>query len=279
MSLPFNMKIKFTKMHGLGNDFVLINNFDGRLSDLSRQAKQICDRRFGIGCDQLLILRSSELADVRMQIFNADGSEVEMCGNGIRCLAQYVRKHKIVNQDDMTVETLGGIKKPVIKGDRVEVDMGEPILQGAEIPVRMEGMVIGKTLEVSGHSYAITCVSMGNPHCVIFVNEVNDFPVKQVGPLFETHELFPKRTNVEFVEVLDKHTLKIRVWERGAGETLACGTGACGATVAAVLNGLVQRKVMVQLPGGALEINWSERDNHVYMTGPGVEVFEGEIEL
>ncbi|MFO1519901.1 MAG: diaminopimelate epimerase [bacterium] len=271
--------MKFTKMHGLGNDFVVINNFDGNLPDLSKSAKFLCDRRFGIGCDQLLIVRPSEVCDVRMQIFNADGSEVEMCGNGIRCFAQYVRKHRIVNKDQMTVETLGGIKKPVLKGDVVEVDMGEPILKGPEIPAEFEGMVIGKNIDAEGKSYTITCVSMGNPHCILFVDDAETAPVSTLGPVFERHSAFPRRTNVEFVQVVDKNTLKIRVWERGAGVTLACGTGACAAAVAAILNGVTHRKVTVQLPGGPLEIHWSERDNHVYMTGPGVEVFEGEIDL
>ncbi len=273
------MKLPFTKMHGLGNDFIVINNFKGDLPDLSSKAQKLCDRRFGIGCDQLLVIRPSEVADVRMQIFNADGSEVEMCGNGIRCFAQYVRKHKIVNQDAMTVETLGGIMKPVIKGDLVEVDMGEPILKAPKIPVNLEGMVIAKHVEVNGATHAITCVSMGNPHCVMFVEEVEKAPVTSLGPVLENHSLFPKRINVEFAQVVDKHTVKLRVWERGSGETLACGTGACGTTVAAVLNGLTNRKVNVQLPGGTLEITWSEKDNHVYMTGPGVTVFEGEVEI
>jgi diaminopimelate epimerase len=273
------MKIKFTKCHGLGNDFVLINCYEHNVPDLAQKAKQLCDRRFGIGCDQLLVLRPSEIADVRMQIFNADGGEVEMCGNGIRCLAQYVHKHKIVNHDAMTVETLGGIKKPRLEGNLVEVDMGEPILKGPEIPVQLEGMVIGKNIEIKGTNHSITCVSMGNPHCVFFLEDVEKAPVSTLGPILENHSLFPKRTNVGFVQVIDKNTLKVRVWERGAGETLACGTGACGAAVAAVLNGLTHRKVTVQLRGGNLEINWSEKDNRVYMKGPGVEVFEGEIEI
>jgi len=273
------MRIKFTKMHGLGNDFVVVNGFDENLPDLSQQTKEICDRRFGIGCDQLLVLRPSEIADFRMQIFNNDGGEVEMCGNGIRCVALYAHDHKLIHKDTLSVETLGGLKKLKLRGHSVEVDMGEPILIGHEIPVQSEGMVIGKNLEAGGRSYAVTCVSMGNPHCVLFVDNVEKAPVKEVGPLLETHPFFPKRTNVEFAQVVDKNSIRLRVWERGAGETLACGTGACGIAVAAILNGLSHRLVTVQLPGGSLEINWSEKDNRVYMTGPGVEVFEGEIDV
>ncbi|MBL7684587.1 MAG: diaminopimelate epimerase [Deltaproteobacteria bacterium] len=269
----------FTKMHGLGNDFIVINDFDNQIPDLSKQARILCDRRFGIGCDQLLIVKPSEVADAKMLIFNADGSEVEMCGNGIRCFAQYVRKHGIVSQDEMVIETLAGLIKPVLKGNLVEVDMGEPVLSGPEIPVNLAGMVISKPLQIEGQTYDITCVSMGNPHCVIFVEDVSAVPLEKIGPRIEHHELFPKRTNVEFVHVLNKRHIQVRVWERGSGITLACGTGACGTAVAAVLNGLTERQITVQLPGGNLEIHWSEKDNHVYMTGPGVEVFTGEIDL
>jgi len=272
-------KIKFTKMQGLGNDFVVLNAFSGSIPEIEAKAKAICDRRFGVGCDQLLVLRPSELADFRMQIFNADGGEVEMCGNGIRCVALYARKRKLTDKDSVAIETLGGLKKVKLLGDRVEVDMGEPVLQGPEIPVEIAGMVIGKNLEAEGASHTITCVGMGNPHCVLFVQDADKAPVKTLGPVLERHAFFPHRTNVEFVEVLDKNNLRIRVWERGAGFTLACGTGACAAAVASVLNGHTNRKVTVHLPGGPLEIEWSEKDNHVYMTGPGVEVFEGEMEI
>ncbi len=272
-------KIKFTKMHGLGNDFVVINSFEQAYPQLAAKAKEICDRRFGIGCDQLLIVKSSEVADLRMLIYNADGSEVEMCGNGIRCLALFAQKHKLIQENELSVETLGGIKKIRILNQLVEVDMGEPILNAAQIPVNLEGMVIGKNIEVHGQNYSITCISMGNPHCVQFVDHVEEAPVAKMGPLFEKLALFPQRINVEFVQVLNKNSLKLRVWERGAGETLACGTGACAASVAAVLNGHTNRIVNVSLPGGDLEINWSEKDNHVYMTGEGKEVFEGEIEI
>ncbi len=273
------MKLKFTKMHGLGNDFIVVDSREKPIPELEKKAKLLCDRRFGIGCDQLLVLRRSEIAEMRMQIFNADGSEVEMCGNGIRCLALYAKKRNLVPGEILSIETLGGIKKVKFLGDQVEVDMGEPVLKGPEIPVNLEGMVIGKKIEVGHDSQSITCVSMGNPHCVLFVEDVDHAPVTKLGPQIEKNSLFPKRTNVEFVQVIDKNTLKVRVWERGSGETLACGTGACGSLVASVLNGLTNRKATVHLPGGKLEIHWSERDNRVYMTGPGVEVYEGEIEI
>ncbi len=273
------MKIKFTKMHGNGNDFIVINAFEQNFPQLASKAKELCDRRFGIGCDQLLVLRPSEVADLRMIIYNNDGSEVEMCGNGIRCLALFAKKHNLIKENEFGIETLGGIKKVRILNQLVEVDMGEPILKASEIPVNLEGMVIGKSMDLSGQHYSITCVSMGNPHCIQFVENVDEFPVQKIGPVFENYSLFPKRINVEFAQIIDKNSIKLRVWERGAGETLACGTGACATVVAAVLNGHTNRKVNVKLPGGDLEINWSEKDNHVYMTGPGLEVFEGEIEI
>lgn len=266
-------------MQGNGNDFIVINAFDQNFPQLASKTSTLCDRRFGIGCDQLLVLRPSEVADLRMLIYNKDGSEVEMCGNGIRCLALFAKKHNLVKDNELSIETLGGIKKIRILHQLVEVDMGEPVLKAPQIPVNLEGMVIGKNMDLGGQSYSITCVSMGNPHCIQFVENVDEFPVTKIGPLFENYSLFPKRINVEFVQILDKNSIKLRVWERGAGETLACGTGACASLVASVLNGHTNRKVNVKLPGGDLEINWSEKDNHVYMTGPGVEVFEGEIEI
>ncbi len=272
-------RIKFTKMHGNGNDFIVINALEQNYPDLSSKAKALCDRRFGIGCDQLLVVKPSETADLRMLIYNNDGSEVEMCGNGIRCFALYAKKHKLISGEELTVETLGGIKKIKILHQLVEVDMGEPILKAPLIPVNLDGMVIGKSMDLNGQHYSITCISMGNPHCVLFVENVDDYAVKKIGPIFENYSLFPKKINVEFAQILDKSSIKLRVWERGAGETLACGTGACATVVAAVLNGHTSRKVNVRLPGGDLEITWSEKDNHVYMLGAGVEVFEGEIDI
>lgn len=273
------MKLIFEKWHGLGNDFIMVNAVGQKLTEIEQKAKILGDRRFGIGCDQIIVVRSSEVADLRMQIYNADGSEVEMCGNGIRCLALFAKKHGLVKEDAMSVETLGGIKKPKIVGELVEVDMGEPILKASDVPINLEGMVIGKNVELAGETYQITCVSMGNPHCVLFFDNVEEVPLKKIGSKIETDALFPKKTNVEFVQVIDKNTIKLKVWERGAGATLACGTGACGAVVASILNGFTNRKVQAQLPGGNLEITWSERDNRVYMTGPGAFVFSGEIEI
>lgn len=273
------MKIPFTKMHGLGNDFVVINALNESYSELSTQARKICDRRFGIGCDQLLVIRPSESADFKMQIYNSDGSEVEMCGNGIRCVAQYLVNHGLTSKHELAIETLAGIIRPRLVEGQVEVDMGEPILEGSKIPVKLEGKIIKQPLQIEGENFEITCVSMGNPHCVIFKDNVDQFPLEKYGPQLERHSLFPNRINVEFIEVQSPSQLKMRVWERGAGETLACGTGACASLVAAVLNGHTDREATLQLKGGNLNIRWSEKNNHVYMTGPGEEVFNGVIEF
>ncbi len=272
-------KIHFTKMQGLGNDFVVINALNESYPELPTYAKKIGDRRFGIGCDQLLVIRPSESADFKMQIYNNDGSEVEMCGNGIRCVAQYLVNHGLTSKHELAIETLAGIIRPRLIDGQVEVDMGEPILEGPKIPVKLDGKIIQQPLQVEGENFEITCVSMGNPHCVIFRNNVDQVPLEKYGPLLEHHPLFPKRVNVEFIEVLSPAHLKMRVWERGAGETLACGTGACASLVAAVLNGHSDREATLQLKGGKLQIRWSEKDNRVYMTGPGEEVFSGVIEF
>jgi len=273
------MKLPFTKMHGLGNDFIVVNCLEENCPDLAKHAAKLCDRRFGIGCDQMLVIRPSERADFKMDIYNNDGSQVEMCGNGIRCVAKYLVDHGATSKDELAIETLAGIIRPRLVGDLVEVDMGEPILEGKDIPTTLEGKILNRPLAVDGHSFDITCVSMGNPHCVIFVDDVAQAPVTTLGPLIERHPLFPKRTNVEFIQVLGPAELKMRVWERGAGETLACGTGACGALVAAVITGRSQREAVLHLKGGDLRIRWSEKNNRVYMTGPGEEVFTGSIEL
>lgn len=263
-------------MHGTGNDFVLLDSIFHKTPRITRElARRLCDRRYGVGCDQLLVLAPSKKADFRMDIFNADGGEVEMCGNGIRALAKYVRDHKLSTKGEIEVETIGGIIRPKIVGDLVEVDMGEPVLEGENIPVSKKGRVINSPLL----QFNITCVSMGNPHCVIFVEGVDKYPVTDYGPVIENHPFFPKRVNVEFVEVIDLKRLKIRVWERGAGETHACGTGACATVVASVLNKKTGRDVVVGLKGGELEIRWDEKSNHVFMTGPAETVFEGEIEI
>ncbi|MCG2720732.1 MAG: diaminopimelate epimerase [Thermodesulfovibrionales bacterium] len=297
------MKIPFTKMHGLGNDFILINCIDqdfgitppqsppyqggeirGGGPALSDLAKRLCDRRFGIGADQILLLEKSGAADFRMRIFNADGSEVEMCGNGIRCLAKYVWDRNLSPKDILDIETLTGIIRPEKAGDMVKVDMGEPVFDPEKIPVHLPhpssfilhplGGLIDYPLQIEDKEFRITCVSMGNPHAVIFVDNVAEFPVTYYGPMIERHQMFPKRTNVEFIEVIDPSAVKMRVWERGSGETMACGTGASAAAVAAHLKGLAGRNVVVHLLGGDLMLDWAG-DNRVYMSGPAVEVFEG----
>jgi len=276
------MNVRFTKMHGLGNDFVLIDNREIGRRDWGARAKKICDRRFGVGADQLLVIEDSLKADFRMLIFNADGGEVEMCGNGIRCFARYLVSRKLTSKKELSVETLAGIIRPKVEGDLVEVNMGEPVLAGRDIPVNLDGRIISRPLAIKASTgdvtFEITCVSMGNPHCVIFVDDLPGFPLAEYGPLLENHDLFPNRINVEFVEVVNKNDIKMRVWERGSGETLACGTGACASAVASVLNGRANRDVTVHLAGGDLEIKWGD-DNSVYMTGPAEEVFDGVMAL
>lgn len=284
------MKIPFTKMHGLGNDFILLDNRKGAYKNLSKLSKKLCDRRFGVGADQLLLLGNSRRADFRMRIFNADGSEVEMCGNGIRCLAKYIWDNKIKRRG-LVIETLAGIIYPEKSGSMIKVDMGEPIFEPEKIPVNLEAGVRGQGLDsksslvknfpikIDGKTFKITCVSMGNPHAVIVVKDVNSIQLETFGPLIENHRLFPKRTNVEFIHIADRKNIKMRVWERGAGETLACGTGASAAAVAASLLGLTDRRVTVHLKGGKLLINWLSKNGHVYMTGPAVKVFEGTFQI
>jgi diaminopimelate epimerase len=269
-------------MHGLGNDFVLIDCRDKAVSDqlpaVSDLSKRLCHRRFGIGADQVLLLYPSKIADFKMLIYNADGSEVEMCGNGIRCIAKYIWDRGLSGKDLLSVETFAGIIKPERAGQMVKVDMGEPVLEGRRIPVNIDGIVKDFPLKIADKEFKITAVSMGNPHAIIFVKDVDGVDVKGYGPLIEKHMLFPKRTNVEFIEVLGPENIKMRVWERGAGETMACGTGASAAGVASFIMGHTGRRVNVALAGGELLIEWKE-DNHVYMTGPAAEVFEGTIKL
>lgn len=275
-------KLKFTKMHGIGNDFVLINALKFTpefMSKIKRQIKSLAKRRFGIGADQVLFILPSEKANFKMKIFNADGSDVEMCGNGIRCFFKYLHDNKITVKDQITVDTKGGIVTPRLKGKLIEVDMGEPIISCRQIPVNWDGELINRTLSLPDIKFQITCVSMGNPHCITFVPDVKSFPVSTFGSRLENHPLFPKKTNVEFVEVVDPHHIRLRVWERGVGETLACGSGACAAVVASFLNKKTKRKLKVDLEGGTLNISWNQKDNHIYMTGPATTVYDGEIEL
>jgi diaminopimelate epimerase len=276
------MNLAFTKMHGLGNDFIVIDCRDEavsrELAPIGEISKRLCHRRFGIGADQVLLLYNSERADFGMRIFNADGSEVEMCGNGIRCFAKYIWDRGLSDKGVLDVETVAGIIRPERSGDLVRVDMGEPVLEGRQIPVSHDGQVKDFPLKILDREFKITCVSMGNPHAVIVVDDAAQFDVARYGPLIERDGFFPKRTNVEFIHVIDRGRIRMRVWERGAGETMACGTGASAAAVAANLKGLADRRVAVVLNGGELVIEWKE-DNHVYMTGPAVEVFEGRVNL
>ncbi len=272
------MYLEFTKMHGIGNDFVVIDGREWETEHMENKAKALCDRRFGIGADQLLLILESDVADFRMVIYNADGSEVEMCGNGIRCIARYIADHNLSDKTELSIETISGIIRPKIREELIEVNMGEPVLEGKEIPVALDGIIKSRPVKFGDMEFEITCVSMGNPHCVIFVDDVDNFPLATCGPLIERDNLFPARINVEFVEVVNDKEIKMRVWERGSGETLACGTGACASAVAAILNGKTHRRMTVRLAGGDLDVLWGE-DNLVYMTGPAEEVFEGSIEI
>lgn len=298
------MKITFTKMHGLGNDFILIDCRHVKLNNLPELSKTLCHRRFGVGADQMLLLLASQEADFMMRIFNADGGEVEMCGNGIRCLAKYIWDRNLSAKKILSVETPGGIIRPEKAGDLVKVDMGEPVFEPEKIPVNISdelnppfnpfksplskggfkgvkgerGGIIDYPLQIEDREFRITCVSMGNPHAVIFVENLSKFPISYYGSLIENHPLFPKKTNVEFIEVLTPKEISMRVWERGSGETMACGTGASAAVVASNIKGLTEKEVTVHLLGGDLFIEWAGT-NHVYMTGPAAEVFEGIINI
>lgn len=281
--------MNFAKVHGLGNDFVILNCMDEASAipenRYAEAAKELCNRNFGIGADGILLVLPSNECDIRMRIINSDGSEAEMCGNGIRCFARYVYEHGIVEKDVMTIETLAGVMVPHIMLDKqgqvtgVEVDMNEPVLEKADIPMVGEGTAIAETIQIEDRTFEITAVSMGNPHCVIFVDDAKNFPVAYWGPRIEKSEYFPRKTNVEFIEVLNDHEVIMRVWERGAAVTLACGTGACAATVACVLNGKTGRDILLHLDGGDLNVRWDEETNHLFMTGPAVEVFQGEYPL
>ena len=277
------MKITFTKMHGLGNDFILIDSRHVTLNNLPELSKTLCHRRFGVGADQMLLLLASQEADFMMRIFNADGGEVEMCGNGIRCLAKYIWDRNLSAKKILSVETPGGIIRPEKAGDLVRVDMGEPVFEPEKIPVvqreiNNSSRIIDHPLRIEDREFKITCVSMGNPHAVIFVENLSKFPIPYYGSLIENHPLFPKKTNVEFIEVLTSKEISMRVWERGSGETMACGTGASAAVVASNIKGLTEKEVTVHVLGGDLFIEWAGT-NHVYMTGPAAEVFEGIINI
>jgi len=273
--------LNFIKMHGLGNDFVIVDCFREKITaDPPELARQVCDRHLGVGADGLVFIWPHAEADFRMQIINSDGSEAEMCGNAIRCMARYAYETGLVSKTELEVETLAGRRHPeliISDGEvkAVKVDMGEPVLDPAQVPVQLGGdRVVNEPLALARQLLQMTCVSMGNPHCLLFVPNVAAVPLTQIGPEVENHPLFPRKTNVEFIQVLNRNEVKMRVWERGAGETLACGTGACATVVGCVLTGRTNQKITVHLTLGSLEVEWAQ-DNHVYMTGPTTEVFRG----
>ena len=277
--------MKFTKMHGIGNDYVYVNCFKETVEHPSEAAIKVSDRHFGIGSDGLILIKPSEVADGKMEMYNADGSQGAMCGNGIRCVAKYMYDYGITDKTSISVETKSGIKYLDLtikdgKVDTVKVNMGTPILKAADIPVRSEKeQVIDEPVMVDGKEWKITCVSMGNPHAITYIDDVKNLEIEKIGPKFENHEIFPDRVNTEFVHVIDRNTVEMRVWERGSGETLACGTGACAVAVSSILNGLTEEEVTVKLLGGDLKIFWDRTENKVYMTGSATTVFDGEIAL
>ena len=277
--------MKFTKMHGIGNDYVYVNCFKETVEHPSEVAIKVSDRHFGIGSDGLILIKPSEVADGKMEMYNADGSQGAMCGNGIRCVAKYMYDYGITDKTSISVETKSGIKYLDLtikdgKVDTVKVNMGTPILKAVDIPVHSEKeQVIDEPVMVDGKEWKITCVSMGNPHAITYIDDVKNLEIEKIGPKFENHEIFPDRVNTEFVHVIDRNTVEMRVWERGSGETLACGTGSCAVAVSSILNGLTEEEVTVKLLGGDLKIFWDRTENKVYMTGSATTVFDGEIDL
>jgi diaminopimelate epimerase len=275
--------MKFTKMQGAGNDYIYINGLTQKIDNPSELAIKLSNRNFGIGSDGLVLILPSNDCDFRMQMFNSDGSEAEMCGNASRCVGKYVYDNGLTTKKEITLETKAGIKYISLlegneKSRKATVDMGEPILDPVKIPVKADmEPVLNFPLDIAGKVWKVSCVSMGNPHTIVFTTSIHDLNLSVIGPEFEKYSVFPRKTNTEFIKIIDRRTLNMRVWERGAGETLACGTGACAAVVAAVLNGYCDRTVTVRLLGGNLEIEWNEENNHVYMTGEAVTVFEGEF--
>ncbi len=279
--------MKFTKMQGLGNDYVYVNGFQEKLECPSEVASKVSDRHFGVGSDGLILINPSNVADFEMEMYNADGSRGEMCGNGIRCVAKYVYDYGLTDKKNISVETLAGIKylELTVEDEKVtyvKVDMGSPELLATNIPVLAnpnEDTVIHAPIDVEGVTYWMTCISMGNPHAVVYVDNVQELEIEKIGPKFEHHNRFPNRVNTEFAHVVNRKLVEMRVWERGSGETLACGTGACAVAVSSILNGLIHDEVTVRLLGGDLFIQWDRVANKVYMTGPATIVFEGEIEI
>lgn len=277
--------MKFTKMHGIGNDYVYVNCFQEKVENPNEVSKIVSDRHFGIGSDGLILIKPSTEADFKMEMFNSDGSQSAMCGNGIRCVAKYVYDYKLTDKSSISIETLAGIKYLDLtvengKVTLIKVNMGKPELTPSNVPVIAEGdQVVNQPIEVDGKVYKITCVSMGNPHAVTYMEDVKNLKIEEIGPKFENHERFPKRTNTEFVRIIDRKNIEMRVWERGAGETLACGTGACATAVASILNGYTDDEVTIHLLGGDLIVKWDREKDNVFMTGPATVVFDGEINL
>ncbi len=277
--------MKFTKMHGIGNDYVYVNCFQEKVDNPSEVAKFVSDRHFGVGSDGLILIKPSQIADCEMDMYNLDGSQGAMCGNGIRCVAKYVYDYSIVPKTTLRIATKSGIKELNLtvengKVSLVRVNMGSPILEASKIPVVSDqSQAVNQPIKVNGHTYYFTGVSMGNPHAVVYLDDVDNLDIEKIGPAFEKHPVFPDRVNTEFVKVIDRKTLKMRVWERGSGETLACGTGACAVAVSSILNNLTEEEVTVKLLGGDLKIHWDRLENLVYMTGPATTVFDGEITL
>lgn len=277
--------MEFVKMEGCGNDYVYVNGFNTKIDNPNELSKIVSDRHFGIGSDGLIVINPSEVADFKMSMYNADGSEGKMCGNGIRCVAKYVYDYKMIDKEVITVETLAGIKTLKLnvengKVKTVRVNMGSPIISAKDVPVISDKeKVINEPVVIDGKEYGITCVSMGNPHAITFVDDTDSLKIEKIGPGFEKNEIFPDRVNTEFIQIIDRKTIKMRVWERGSGETLACGTGACASVVACVLNNLTDNKVTVKLLGGDLEIKYDTDENTVYMTGPARIAFTGNIDI
>ena len=277
--------MEFVKMEGCGNDYVYVNGFNTKIDNPNELSKIVSDRHFGIGSDGLIVINPSEVADFKMSMYNADGSEGKMCGNGIRCVAKYVYDYKMIDKEVITVETLAGIKTLKLnvengKVKTVRVNMGSPIINAKDVPVISDKeKVINEPVVIDGKEYGITCVSMGNPHAITFVDDTDSLKIEKIGPGFEKNEILPDRVNTEFIQIIDRKTIKMRVWERGSGETLACGTGACASVVACVLNNLTDNKVTVKLLGGDLEIKYDTDENTVYMTGPARIAFTGNIDI
>jgi diaminopimelate epimerase len=281
------MNLSFVKMEGCGNDYVYVNGFTQKVAKEDKPAlvRKLSDRHFGIGGDGVIFINPSDIAEFEMEMYNADGSRGEMCGNGIRCVAKFVYDEGLTDKKEITVESFGKIKYLTLFEEggeirSVSVNMGEPILEAEEIPVVCDhSPVVDEPIEVCGKEYCMTCVSMGNPHAVVFVDDTDSFPLEQIGPYFENHVRFPRRTNTEFVQVINRNYVKMRVWERGSGETLACGTGCCATAVACVMNGLTDEKITVEVLGGKLEIEWDREKNLVWMTGPATRVFKGAMDI